>query len=137
MKKLLFLFLFISIVFLSNINAQLVDNKIYKIHCTTWKCIEENMNKDAIVEGYFRKYTPEKCGKGAGYMFWDWEILLSDSIAIPVKSKYTEINYSAFENTFVQIKGLIFFGIIIGGNRPEEQAATGYRIDPSFIEKVK
>jgi len=117
------------------LNAQQENIKIYSVNCNTWDCLVKNKNKDAMVEGVFRKYTPNKTGKGANHMFWEWEIMLSDSTAVPVKSTYNEINYKYFEGKNVLIKGNIFFGIIIGS--AEEQNATGFRIDPVKIEEVK
>jgi hypothetical protein len=115
--------------------AQQSRDKKYALHCNTSDCLVKNKNKDAVVSGTFRKYTPNKKGKGANNMFWDWEILLSDSIAVPVKSTYTEINYKFFEGKKVNIKGVIFFGIIIGDK--EGQNATGFRIDPVQIETTE
>jgi hypothetical protein len=109
--------------------------KQYTINCSTSDCLEKNKNKEAIVTGIFQKFTPWTTGKGADHPFWDWEILLADSTAIPVKSTYDEINYKYFEGKKVNIKGVIFFGIIIGCE--EGQNATGFRIDPVGIEEVK
>ncbi len=107
------------------------------INCTTWDCLETNKNKEATITGVFRKYTPEKKGKGAGHMFWNWEILLLDGNAVPVSGNNKKISYKNFEGKKVSIKGLIFYGIIIGGSNPNEQSATGYRIDPVEISKLK
>jgi hypothetical protein len=114
------------------LKAQQVNDKSYTVHCSTWDCLEKNKNSEAIIKGVFRKYTPNKTGKGANYMFWDWEILLTDSFAVPVKSTNNEINYKYFEDKNVLIKGTIFYGIIIGSS--EGQNATGFRIDPVGIE---
>lgn len=113
------------------------QKKDYSLTCNTWECLEKNSNKDASIKGVFRKYTPEKKGKGAGHMFWEWEILLSDGNAVPVSGSNKMIKYKNFEGKKVTIKGLIFYGIIIGSDNPNEQSATGYRIDAVEINKVK
>ncbi len=118
----------------SESNAQQVDRKSYSVSCSTWDCLEKNKNKDAIIKGVFRKYTPNKTGKGANYMFWDWEIMLTDSFAVPVKSSFNEINYKYFDGKKVLIKGTIFYGIIIGS--ADGQNATGFRIDPLEIKET-
>jgi hypothetical protein len=105
------------------------------VHCTTWDCLEKNKNKAAVIEGVFRKYTPNKTGKGAMQLFWDWEIVLKDSLAVPVKSTNTNINYDSFKGKKVLIEGTIFYGIIIGS--VEGQNATGFRIDPMEIKELK
>ena len=115
--------------------GQQAQDKKYSLHCNTFDCLEKSKNKEAVIKGTFRKYTPNKKGKGANTMFWDWEILLGDSIAVPVKSTYDEINYKYFEGKKVLIKGVIFYGIIIGDK--EGQNATGFRIDPVGIETAE
>ena len=92
-------------------------------------------NSQRNIEGFLRKYTPNKSGKGAGYMYWNWEMLLSDGIAIPIISKNKDINLSNYENKNVSVNCTIFYGIIIGSNNSGEQNATGYRIDIDLIEK--
>lgn len=113
------------------------SKKDYSITCTTWDCLETNKNKDATIKGVFRKYTPEKKGKGAGHMFWDWEVLLSDGNAVPVSSTNPKIKLRSYEGKKVSIKGLVFYGIVIGSDNPDEQSATGYRIDVAEISKEK
>lgn len=115
--------------------AQQADKKSYSVNCSTWDCLEENKNKGAIVKGVFQKYTPNKTGKGANHMFWDWELVLADSNSVPVESTYNEINYKYFEGKKVAIKGTIFYGIVIGS--AEGQNATGFRIDPIGIDEIK
>jgi len=117
----------------SESNAKQVNKKSYSVNCSTWDCLEKNKNKDAIINGVFRKYTPNKTGKGANYMFWDWEIMLTDSFTVPV-STYNEINYKYFDGKKVLIKGAIFYGIIIGSADGHGQNATGFRIDPIEIK---
>ncbi|HBX50366.1 MAG: hypothetical protein A2275_12480 [Bacteroidetes bacterium RIFOXYA12_FULL_35_11] len=135
MKNLLIIILVFELVFsINELKAQQVNNKIYSEICDCWNCLMNNKNKEAIIKGVFRKYTPNKIGKGANQMFWDWEIQLSDGYSVPIKNTYSEINYSSFENKFVQIKGLIFFGTIIGSGK--EQSASGYRIDPIEIVEI-
>jgi uncharacterized protein YcfL len=116
-------------------NIQQVNRKSYSVNCSTWDCLEKNKNKDATIKGVFRKYTPNKTGKGANYMFWDWEIMLTDSFAVPVKSTLNEINYKYFDGKKVLIKGTIFYGIIIGS--ADGQNATGFRIDPAEIKEAE
>lgn len=102
-------------------------------NCSKWADLEKNKNKTVTTEGLFRKYTPEKKGKGAGHMFWDWEILMVDGTTVPVSTTNKKINYKEFEGKKVAIKGLVFYGVIIGSSNPNEQSATGYRIDPVEI----
>ena len=131
----LFIALFVNPFMTSISNAQQVGNKTHTIHCSTWDCIEKNENKDATIKGIFRKYTPNKTGKGANHMYWDWEIVLDRDLAIPVKSTDNKINYKYFEGKKVLIKGNIFYGIVIGNSG--EQNATGFRIDPVEIKLVE
>ncbi len=111
--------------------------KQYTIKCNTWDCLEKNKNKEVIVTGTFQKFTPWTSGKGADHPFWDWEIMLDDSTSVPVQSTYDEINYKYFEGKKVTIKGLIFYGVVIGEDDGKSQCATGFRIDPVGIEEVK
>ena len=46
-------------------NAQQVNKKSYSVNCSTWDCLEKNKNKDAIIKGVFRKYTPNKTKRRA------------------------------------------------------------------------
>ncbi|WP_152538638.1 hypothetical protein [Aquimarina macrocephali] len=113
------------------------DGKVLKDQnyttCTNFKCLEKNKNKRIIVKGILRTYTPNKTGKGAGHMFWDWEILLDDEIAIPVMSKDQRLDLSIYNKKNILIDGNVFYGIIIGS--PDGQNATGYRIDINTIQK--
>ncbi len=105
--------------------------------CNDFSCLQNEKNKKGNIEGFFRKYTPNKKGKGAGYMFWDWELLLADSTAVPVVDVNKNIDMSIYENKNVSIYANIFYGIIIGGNsslEDQEQAAKGYRIDAISIK---
>jgi hypothetical protein len=105
--------------------------------CNNYSCLEENKNSKGIIEGVLRKYTPNKVGKGANQMFWDWELLLADSIAIPVVDENKTIEMSSFENRNVSIYGNIFYGVIIGGSsniEEQEQSASGYRIDAISLQ---
>ena len=113
------------------------SNKNNGVSCSTWECLETHKNGNAVVTGVLRKYTPEKKGKGAGHMFWDWELLLSDGNAVPVSSKNKKIRFSKFEGKEVELKGLIFYGIVIGSPDPKQQSATGYRLDPESITLKK
>jgi len=103
------------------------------ISCDNYDCIEKNKNKQGIIKGTLRPYTPVEKGKGAGTMFWDWEILLSDDFTIPVLCEDKSINLSSYNNKNILIEGEIFYGIIIGC--PEGQNARGYRIDVKSIQE--
>ncbi|MCD6068826.1 MAG: hypothetical protein K0S33_3652 [Bacteroidetes bacterium] len=69
-------------------------------------------------------------------MFWDWEVLLSDSTAVPLSKINKNIDYKSFEGKKVLVSGNIFYGTIIGGKHEYEQSATGYRIDATEIKKL-
>ncbi|WP_062061399.1 hypothetical protein [Aquimarina longa] len=103
------------------------------ITCDNFDCLEKNKNKHATVKGKLRAFTPNKQGKGAGHMFWDWEILIADDVAIPVISKNEKLDLSVYNNKNVLIESSIFYGIVIGD--PEGQNATGYRIDAYSIQE--
>jgi hypothetical protein len=103
--------------------------------CSEWECIEANKNKQVTVKGVLRKYTPNKTGKGAGHMFWDWEVLLNDSHAIPAQAKSSDIDLSELENKRISASGIVFYGIVIGSDEPHAQNATGYRLDIDFIRE--
>jgi hypothetical protein len=106
--------------------------------CNTFKCIENHKNQNGQVVGKLQKYTPNKTGKGAGHMFWDYEILLSDGITIPVIEKERHhLDFKAFLGKQVVMKCTFYHGVIIGGGTPEAQAATGWRIDAQSISEVK
>ncbi|EZH72569.1 hypothetical protein ATO12_20760 [Aquimarina atlantica] len=101
--------------------------------CTNFECLEKNKNKRILIKGILRTYTPNTTGKGAGHMFWDWEILLDNKITIPVISKDQRLDLSAYNKKNVLIDGDVFYGIVIGD--PEGQNATGYRIDAHSIQE--
>ncbi len=106
--------------------------------CSTFKCIENHKNQKGMVVGTLRKYTPNKSGKGAGHMFWDYEILLSDSTAIPViEAPRFHLDFKAFLGKSVKMKCTFYYGVVIGGGHPEAQAATGWRIDAENIQEIK
>lgn len=131
--------LFIIAVTLMACNSNVKDNRMKKetedTICKTIDCLEKNKNTKIKIEGFFRKFMPSESGKGAGCMFWDMEILLSDGIAIPVISNNKSINLSIYENKNVSVNCTVFYGIIIGSS--EGQNATGYRIDIDLIEEIK
>jgi hypothetical protein len=136
MKNKLLITTVIGLIYtLQPLYAQQMKTKFDSVNCSTWVCLEKNKNKVAIIEGHFQKYTPNKIGKGANQMFWDWEIMLTDSFAVPVGSTNDEINYKIFEGKKVVIEGTIFYGIIIGSS--EGQNAKGFRIDPVVIMEKK
>lgn len=101
--------------------------------CANFECLEKNKNKRIVVKGILRTYTPNKTGKGAGHMFWDWEILLDNQITIPVISKDQRLDLSIYNKKNVLIDGNVFYGIVIGS--PEGQNATGYRIDAHSVQE--
>ena len=114
------------------------SSKEHYATCTTYKCIENHKNQHGQVVGTLRPYTPNEKGKGAGHMFWDYEILLKDSIAIPVVVKSGhKLDLKAFLGKQVLIKCLFYYGAIIGGDTPEAQAATGWQIRAKSINEVK
>lgn len=116
----------------------LPKGKTHYATCTTFKCIENHKNQSGQIVGQLRAYTPNKSGKGAGHMFWDYEILLSDSVAIPVieKPRY-HLDFKSFLGKTVKIKCTFYHGVVIGGDHPEAQAATGWRIDAESIVEIK
>jgi hypothetical protein len=133
--NILLISLFFNIFMVSASKAQQTGEKSYTVKCKTWDCLEKNKNKYAIITGTFRKYTPNTTGKGANYMYWDWELLLTDGFAVPVKNGDAKMNYKSFEGKKVLVRGAIFYGIVIGNG--EEQSATGFRIDPVEIKSAE
>jgi hypothetical protein len=136
MKYVLLALLTIAFVFFIVRTFKNEQTAIYTVTCGTWDCLVANKNKDAIVEGLLQKYTPTKAGKGANYMFWDWEIVLKDGGAVPLKKVSNGADYGHFENKNVKIKGKIFYGIVIGSKNEKAQNASGFRIDPEEVEEV-
>jgi len=105
--------------------------------CTSYSCLQDKKNTNVTIEGVLRKYTPNKVGKGAGVKFWKWELLLDDSVAIPVVDVNKKLFLSFYENKEVTIYANLFYGIIIGGNsKPDDmvQQAKGFRIDAISIK---
>lgn len=106
--------------------------------CTTFKCIESHKNQKGQVVGTLRAYTPNEKGKGAGHMFWDYEILLKDSVAIPViAAPRYKLDFKPFLGKQVKMACTFYYGVVIGGGHPEAQAATGWRIDAENIQEIK
>ena len=135
--------IFFSLVFTAllsagcgNVNSHQLSNGNLSSEttCTDWQCIEVNKNKEVIIKGLFRKYTPNETGKGAGHMFWEWEVMLNDGHAVPAQAKDKDLDLSGFVDKTVTVKGFLFHGIVIGSDEPHAQNATGYRID---IESIK
>lgn len=105
--------------------------------CSNWQELEAQSNKNAVVLGILQAYQPIKRGKGAGHMFWKWEVRLADDSRIPaVAVPYGSIDFKAFEGKQVKAVGLVFEGIVIGSADPNMQSATGFRLDISSIEVV-
>lgn len=106
--------------------------------CKTYECLKNHENQKGYIEGTLRAYTPNKQGKGAGHMFWDFEILLKDSVAIPVIEKPRHhLDFNAFLGKKVKMKCTFYYGVVIGGGHPQAQAATGWRIDAENIVELK
>lgn len=106
--------------------------------CRTYSDAERLKNTQAIIIGRLQKFTPWEKGKGAGHMFWQYEVKLADGSAIPVvsrdKSDGESILFYEFLDSNVIIWGTVYYGIIIGDSNPEHQSMTGYRIDADGIE---
>lgn len=106
--------------------------------CRTFSDAEKLKNKDVVVYGRLQKFTPWQSGKGAGHMFWQWEIKLDDGTAIPVVNKNLSdgesILFEEYESRNVIIYGTVYYGIIIGDSNPDRQSMTGYRIDADGID---
>ena len=134
MKNIIFLSLTLIILSCTSASSQKEKDAETPVTCTDWECLEKNKNKETTVIGLLRKYTPNEKGKGAGHMFWDWELFLNDSNAVPVQAK--DIDLSKFADRNVTVKCLVFYGIIIGSDEPHAQNAAGYRLDVlSIAEK--
>ena len=75
--------------------------------CRTWNDAERLKNTPAIIIGRLQKFTPWEKGKGAGHMFWQFEIKLDDGTAIPVvntdKSDGESIPFDEYLNSDVII----------------------------------
>ena len=105
--------------------------------CTNWEELKAQTNKNAIVIGLFQAYQPNKTGKGAGHMFWDWELRLADNRRIPaIAVPYGSIGFEAFAGKQVKATGKVFYGIVIGSPDPNMQSAMGYRLDIEKLELV-
>lgn len=108
--------------------------------CRTWNDAERLKNTPVIIIGRLQKFTPWEKGKGAGHMFWQYEIRLDDSTAIPVvnkdKSDGESIPFDEYLNSDVIIYGRVYYGIIIGDSDPGHQSMTGFRIDADGIEML-
>lgn len=104
--------------------------------CNNWQELEAQSNKDTvIVIGKLQAYQPNKKGKGAGHMFWNWEIRLADDTKIPaVAAPNGNIDFTVFEGQEVKATGWVFHGIVIGSPDPTMQSATGYRLDITSIK---
>jgi hypothetical protein len=133
--------LFISFILMFATCSKQADkeliNRVILDTCRTVTDIQVNKDKDVVIIGRLQKFTPWEKGKGAGHMFWDWEIAFPLGGAYPLIAKTqmgAPINFAEFENKNVIVHGTVFFGIIIGDSNPEHQSATGYRIDADRIE---
>jgi hypothetical protein len=111
---------------------------VYIDTCRSMTDAEKFMNTNAVICGRLQKFTPWLNGKGAGHMFWQWEIKLSDGTAIPVvnknKSDGESIVFDEYESRNVVIYGTVYYGIIIGDSDPNHQSMTGFRIDADGID---
>jgi hypothetical protein len=117
---------------LQPLHAQQMQGQVGTVRCDTWECLERNTNKVATINGVFRAYTPYPAGKGANHMFWEWEVVLSDTAVVPVTCVNDTMDCLRFEGKNVRIVGTVYFGIIVGD--PKGQHLTGFRIDPMAIE---
>jgi len=136
MTSLVIFLILVFSIYTQSAELRSIDNE-YKDTCRSWADAERLKNSDAVIIGRLQKFTPWEKGKGAGHMFWQYEIKLSDSTAIPVvskdKSDGESIVFEEYLNGEVVICGRIFFGIIIGDSDPNHQSMTGYRIDADGI----
>ena len=134
--------LFISLMLIFSTTTKSVEaksiNYIYSDTCRIWEDAEKLKNTNAVICGRLQKFTPWENGKGAGHMFWQWEIKLADGTAIPVvnmdKSDGESILFDEYESRNVIIWGTVYYGIIIGDSDPNHQSMTGLRIDAYGID---
>jgi len=137
--------LFISLMLMFSICTESAEiqsvNFVPGDTCRTMEDAEKFMNKDALISGRLQKFTPWQSGKGAGHMFWQYEIKLADGTAIPVvnknKSDGESIVFDEYESRNVLIYGRVFYGIIIGDSNLNHQSMTGFRIDADGIEIIE
>jgi hypothetical protein len=110
--------------------------------CRTFNDADRLKNSDAVIIGRLQKFAPWEKGKGAGHMFWQWEIKLSDGFAIPVVNKNKtdgdSIVFDQYENRDVVIHGTVYYGIIIGDSSENKIKIDliqfnneGYRVYPN------
>lgn len=141
--KILLLPILFSLIFFSAYDTRVEANSecisIYNSDtCRSYSDAERLKNTPAIIIGRLQKFTPWEKGKGAGHMFWQYEIKLDDSTAIPVvnkdKSDGESIPFDEYLNSDVIIYGTVYYGIIIGDSNPEHQSMTGFRIDADGID---
>lgn len=101
-------------------------------HITNWQQVQAHKGDTVIVEGHLQPYTPNTSGKGAGHMFWDWEVVLKDTIAIPVIAMDGTLDPKPWNGKQVMIHAVLYYGIVIGS--PDGQNATGWRVDALAIK---
>ncbi len=107
----------------------------YLVECRNFDCIEKNKNQSASIHGVFQEYSPNTKVKDKSYKFWDYEILLEDSVTIPINA--SDRNYDIYLGKQVIIDGFIFYGIVMGDNDGKSSNATGFRIELDKIQEDK
>lgn len=107
----------------------------YVAICSDYTCLENNKNKPAVINGVLQEYSPDSRVNGKLIKFWKYEILLNDSVAIPIKD--SNENYDKYLGKEVSIKGLIYYGIVAGEDDGKSSNATGFRIEIDKIEGKK
>ncbi|HWA05175.1 MAG TPA: hypothetical protein VG961_01410 [Ignavibacteria bacterium] len=134
--------LFISLVLLFTAGTESAGLRSVNITprdtCRTIEDADRLKNSEAVIIGRLQKFTPWESGKGAGHMFWQWEILFPGGGRIPVvnknKSDGESIVFDEYESRNVIIYGTVYHGIVIGDSNPEHQSMTGFRIDADGID---
>lgn len=107
-------------------------NQHYLVECRNFDCIEKNKNKNASIHGLLRNYTPTIKVKDKSAKFITYELLLADSVAIPIRE--SDISYHNYLGKQVIIDGFIFYGVVMGQDDGRSSFATGFRIE---IDKIR
>ncbi len=107
----------------------------YSVICNNYTCLENNKNKPAVINGVLQEYSPNSRVNNKLYKFWKYEILLSDSVSIPIKD--SDENYAKYLGKKVSIKGQIYYGIVAGEDDGKSSNATGFRIEIDKIDGIK
>lgn len=124
------------ICFICVISASLLAcRQNYEVICSNYTCLENNKNKPSVINGVLQEYSRDSRVNGKLFKFWKYEILLSDSVAIPIKD--SNENYDMYLGKEVSIKGLIYYGIVAGEDDGKSSNATGFRIEIDNIDVKK